>query len=836
MSPFENLAKILTQEQSKGCTNGLVIGGLEAFVGNWARNQNTNTPAQNELVNQITESLRGYSQAPIDARRQMIGRVFALIQAIGPATPARPRRQERRPIARPASPPPADATPSNVEIAPLLQEPVEGAEEDEEEEDEAPRVLTAREAGFGLDAPVIRMQGVGPQRAKLLANLGIEKVRDLLYLFPRRYDDYSRLQTISQLMYGNEATIIARVGVVNQREMRGKRIITNVLLVDQTGSINANFYNVRFLNKQLRPGMQVVIHGRVDRYMNRVCFTHPDWERLSKDAVGILPVYPLTDGLNSRWLRRLVRGVVGYWADKVADPIPANIRKRAGLVDLTTALREVHFPSSWENVKPARRRLAFEELLIHQMGIQRQRQQWQASPGRAFQVAPNYQDEVLPRILPFELTSAQKRVIGEILADMSKPEPMHRLLQGDVGSGKTVVALAAMLCAVQNGTQAALMAPTEILAEQHFKTISRILEDTRFNLPVKPHIERLVGSLTPGKKARVQLAIAAGEVDLIVGTHALIQEAVHFKDLGLAVIDEQHRFGVNQRRMMQEQSAHPELTPDVIVMSATPIPQTLALTVFGDLDISIIDEMPPGRQAIRTKWLEPPERERAYAFIRKQVNEGRQAYVICPLVEESEVIDAKAAVEEYERLRKEIYPDLNVGLIHGKLRASEKDAVMTNFAAGRIHVLVATSVIEVGIDVPNATVMLIEGADRFGLAQLHQFRGRIGRGQYQSYCMLLAEKSGSTSDERLRVIEETQNGFILAEADLSLRGPGEIRNRLGARQSGAIDFKIATLNDIKLLQEAQAVARGVFEADPKLDAPEHQLLKQKMEEFWRKAE
>jgi ATP-dependent DNA helicase RecG len=420
------------------------------------------------------------------------------------------------------------------------------------------------------------------------------------------------------------------------------------------------------------------------------------------------------------------------------------------------------------------------------------------------------------------LTGAQKRTMDDILGDIQREQPMSRLLQGDVGSGKTVVAAAAMLAAVENGAQAALLAPTEILAEQHYKTLSSIFE--KQGKP--PRLARLVGSMKNQEKDAVRAQIAAGEVDIAVGTHALIQEDVQFKELALAVIDEQHRFGVEQRGIIRAKGYHPH----ILVMSATPIPRTLALTVYGDLDLSIIDEMPPGRQEIRTKWLGPRERERAYAFIRNQVKEGRQVFVICPLIEESETIDAKAAVEEYERLSKQVYPDLHIGLIHGKLRPAEKDATMNAFHDREIDILVATSVVEVGIDVPNATVMLIEGADRFGLAQLHQFRGRVGRGEHQSYCLLLAEKSGSTSDERLRVIESTQDGFRLAEEDLKLRGPGEF---FGTRQSGLPDLKIAKLSDVHILEQARQVAQELFERDPELKAPEHKLLAAHVDEFWK---
>ncbi len=839
MSPFENLAKIFQHEQRLGYTNSGVIGGLENFVANWAqRNPSGDDPGHSERVNQIVESLLGYGAADATARQVMLERALALTREAPSSGSSRKRRAEvtsppeerhaNRSRTTSKSATPTSATPASSAamevVGPAAEMPtpeIEAAEEDEEEELPPP---PARDFSFGLEAPVLRLQGVGAAHAKRLENLGVRTVQDLLYFFPRRYDDYRNLKTISALMYGEEVTIIAKVSTVNTRSARGNLNITNVLLVDQTGSINANFYNQPFLSKQLRPGTQIVVHGKVDRYLNRLCFSHPEWERPSKNAVGIQPVYPLTEGITSRWMRNLARGVVHYWADKVPDPLPKALKQRAHLVDLSEALHEIHFPTDEQKLERARRRLAFEEFLLIQIGVLRQRRKWRNEPGKALRVEPEFLDKFLAS-LPYQLTGAQKRSLNDILGDVQQTAPMSRLLQGDVGSGKTVVATAVMLIAVANGMQAVLMAPTEILAEQHYKTINKILDGLNGQLGFTPRVELLIGSMRPSQKAEVQERIAAGQVDMAIGTHALIQEAVNFPRLAFAVIDEQHRFGVTQRAAIRQKGYNPH----ILVMSATPIPRTLALTVYGDLDLSILDEMPPGRQEIRTKWLEPRERERAYAFIRKQVQEGRQAFVICPLIEESEAIDAKAAVEEYERLRKEVYPDLRVGLIHGKLKPAEKDAAMTAFRDREIDVLVATSVVEVGIDVPNATVMLIEGADRFGLAQLHQFRGRVGRGEHQSYCMLLAEKSGSTSDERLKVIEETQDGFKLAEADLMLRGPGEF---FGTRQSGLPDLRVAKLSDVKLLEEARRVAQEIFEQDPDLKAPEYQLLKQKVFQFW----
>ncbi|MCX7838018.1 MAG: ATP-dependent DNA helicase RecG [Anaerolineae bacterium] len=804
---FKDLERILRNEQKK-CDDHLVIGGLEKFINNFTAQQQETDRVRAE---QIAQALQGYRAATPDARYEMIERALAILNDETLTTPV------AETIAAPTpAPPPSD-------------EFEEEDEEDTEREAVAPksraRTPTITPSGLGLEASVTRLQTVGPAHARKLQRLGIYTVGDLLYHFPRRYDDYSQLKTISQLVFGEEVTLLVTVCEAHTRETyRGGMTITTVLLADTTGKITATFFNQPYLQQQFKPGRRIVISGRVEQDLGRLAFKHPEWEPLSKELLHtarIVPVYPLTEGITQRWLRRLIKGIVEYWAPRVPDPLPDTLRVKENLLDLATALKEIHFPTSQDTLAAARRRLALDEFLLIQLGMLLQRKRWREQPGRALRVDESlYQTFVA--VLPFALTSAQQRVIREILSDLQQPQPMNRLLQGDVGSGKTVVAALAMLVAVANGLQAALLAPTEILAEQHFKTLSTIFE----KLPNPPRLRLLIGSLKNREKEEVRAAIAAGEVDIAVGTHALIQEEVTFKDLALAVIDEQHRFGVEQRSTIRAKGYNPH----ILVMSATPIPRTLALTIYGDLDISIIDELPPGRQEIKTKWLEPRERERAYAFIANQVRQGRQAFVICPLIEESETIDAKAAVEEYERLRKEVFPNLRVGLIHGKLKPSEKDATMNAFRDHQLDILVATSVVEVGIDVPNATVMLIEGADRFGLAQLHQFRGRVGRGAHQSYCLLLADKSGATSDERLRVIESTQDGFRLAEEDLKLRGPGEF---FGTRQSGLPDLKVAKLSDVKILEEARHVAQEIFARDPELKLPEHQLLAQRVKDFWK---
>ncbi len=796
MSDLRDLETKLLNEQKK-CDNRLFIGGLEKFIDNWITKQKQNGDAKiAQLADAIAQTLAGYGTASPNARYEMINRALGILR--GEMTLA----------------------PDWVETA-VAEEP---SDEFETAEIPATTPRATATSGLSLDTDIRRLKNVGEIYAKRLHRLGIYTISDLIYHFPRRYDDYSKLKTISQLVYGEEVTLILTVCEVKTREARGGLKITTVLLADLTGTIQVTYFNQPWLQQQFRSGRRIVISGRVDQDLGRLTLKQTDWEPLSNELVHtarIVPVYPLTEGLTNRWLRRLIHSVVEHWAAQIPDALPETIRERENLLPLAQALREIHFPSSFETMEQARRRLALDEFLLIQLGVLRQRKQWREQPGRALIVEPATLDRLIES-LPFKLTGAQQRAINEILSDLQKPQPMSRLLQGDVGSGKTVVAAAAMLAAVANGTQAALLAPTEILAEQHYKTLTRVFEA----LPNPPRVRLLTGSLKNREKEQVRAQIAAGDIDIAVGTHALIQEEIEFKDLALAVIDEQHRFGVEQRAAIRAKGYHPH----ILVMSATPIPRTLALTIYGDLDLSIIDEMPPGRQEIKTRWLEPRERERAYAFIRNKVKEGRQAFVVCPLIEESESVDAQAAVEEYERLKKSVYPDLRVGLIHGKLKPTEKDETMTRFRNHEIDVLVATSVIEVGIDVPNATVMLIEGADRFGLAQLHQFRGRVGRGEHQSYCLLLAEKSGSTSDERLKVIESTQDGFRLAEEDLKLRGPGEF---FGTRQAGLPDLKIAKLSDVKILEHARQIAQTIFERDPLLQQEEHRLLAQRVAEFWK---
>ena len=702
-----------------------------------------------------------------------------------------------------------------------------------------PRPLKAQDPvnpTAGIDAPLTVLHGVGPETAKDFARLGLESLRDLLLYFPRRYDNYSQLKTINRLEYGEECTLIATVSEARKRKFGVNRSMLKVVLADGTGLIEVTEFNPH-RERLLTPGRQIVVSGKVSQYLGRLTILPREWEQLDHELLNtgrIVPVYGLTEGLYQRSVRSLTAQVVNFWARKQPDPLPSDMVLRSALMPYGEALAQIHFPDNEAQLEAARHRLAFNELLCLQIGVLRQRRHWQAEAGQPLTIADEWLAS-FANTLPYQLTGAQNRAVADLRQDMSRAVPMSRLLQGDVGSGKTVVAAAAMAITVQAGAQAALMVPTSILAEQHFKTISRLLANSLWQIadggssqvisPQPSAIRLLQGSTPAAEKDEIYAGLRSGAVKIVVGTHALIESPVEFANLGLVVIDEQHRFGVSQRAALRGKGANPHL----LVMTATPIPRTLALTVYGDLDLSILDEMPPGRQPITTYTLHANERERGYQFIRREVQKGRQAFLIFPLVEESEKIDAKAAVEEHARLQKEIFPQFKLGLLHGRMKPDAKDEVMSNFRAGEHEILVSTSVVEVGVDVPNATVILIDGANRFGLAQLHQFRGRVGRGEHASYCLLVSASPNPAPDERLKAMEATQDGFVLAEKDLDMRGPGDF---LGTRQSGFAGLTTAKLSDVKTIEKARREAQLLFERDPELQLPEHQPLAQMVQAFW----
>jgi len=825
-SVLKRLEKILQLERRQGYRDRAVIGGMRKFSERWGQEALSVTVDERYVVlaREIISLLSGYSEKEGQTERQQ-----AIDQLLAKS------EQALELLSSDALSGTADAVIEQPEQPEL---PERRAAEDSSEErpqtparPKRPRSTSGAEARpreTGLGAPITRLPGVGPRNASKIAKLGVSSIGDLLYLFPRRYDDYSELRTIDRLEYGEEVTIIGNVWDIQSRKGHHRKVtVVSAVVGDATGTIQVTWFNP-YITRQLRPGSTVVLSGRVDERFGRLIMTSPAWEPLDEELIHtgrLVPVYPLTEGIGARWLRTLVKQAVDSWARRLPDHLPEKVRENAGLLSLPRAIEQVHFPDNKNLLEAAQRRLAFDEFFLIQVGALQARQAWRSQPGKPLHVDDGLLQMYLAA-LPFQMTSAQERSLSDILGDVSQPLPMNRLLQGDVGSGKTAVAAAAIWIAVCSGAQATIMAPTEILAEQHFRNLTAMFQG--LHPPERtepPRVALLVGSLNQGEKEAAQQAIASGDVDIAVGTHALIQETVEFHDLALAVIDEQQRFGVRQRAALRQKGYHPH----VLVMSATPIPRSLALTLYGDLDLSVIDELPPGRQPIQTRWLLPKERERAYSFLRGQVEAGRQSFIICPLVEESEVLDAKAAVEEHRRLQEEVFPDLRLGLLHGRLKGEEKEAVMRSFRQGELDILVSTSVVEVGIDVPNATIMLVEGAERFGLAQLHQFRGRVGRGEHQSYCLLASDAATGAAAERLRALEESQDGFVLAEKDLDLRGPGDF---LGTRQSGLPVLRMARLSDLRTLELARTEAKKLFDADPELEAPEHRALRRQVAGFW----
>ena len=686
-------------------------------------------------------------------------------------------------------------------------------------------MTNASQRPLRLDTSVQYVKGIGPKRAELLRRVNVETIEDLLTYFPRRYLDRSRIAKIRSLRIGEEVTVVGKIFSCEARKGRVNRFI--VLVGDGTGFLHCVwFQGISYISRVFRVGETVAFSGKATAYRG-LQLVHPEYDRISEEGEsdplhtgGIVPMYPSTDflsrsNLDSRGFRRILREVLSRVAEAVPETLSDQILQSEGLVSLSTALRNIHFPKDWGSLSRAQRRLKFEELFYLQLSLVLQRRNRELERrGIAFgQVGE--QTRRLVEKLPFELTGAQKRVLREIRKDMKTERSMNRLLQGDVGSGKTVVALVAMLMAVENGYQAALMAPTEILAEQHFLTIHEWLEDLGVRVAL------LKGGQKGSEKRGVLEGLARGEVDIAVGTHALVQEGVEFRSLGFVVIDEQHRFGVMQRAILRQKGYY----PDVLVMTATPIPRTLALTLYGDLDVSVLSEMPEGRRPVRTVWRRKEKRGTIYEFIRGEVHRGRQAYVVYPLVEESEKVDLAAATEGYETLSKEIFPEFRVALLHGRMRSEEKGEVMRGFKAGKIGILVSTTVIEVGVDVPNATVMLVEHSERFGLTQLHQLRGRVGRGGDQSTCILMTR--GRLSDDavkRLKTMVETNDGFRIAEVDLQLRGPGEL---YGTRQHGILNFKIADLmTDGPILDAARKEAFHVVEEDHRLERPENRVIRE----------
>lgn len=677
-----------------------------------------------------------------------------------------------------------------------------------------------QEKNISIHTPIRYFKGVGPKKSQELAALGIRTAWDILYFLPSRYEDRSDLTPIKDVNIDEHQTIQGEVVTLGTRITKSGMPIFQMAITDQTGFIHAVWFNQPYLKDYFKKGQRVVLYGKVEMH-DRLQIAQPEYEILKSDEVDsvnigrIVPIYPATRHLTQRYLRALAFHAVSTYAKFLIEKLPTYIIARERIVDIKFAVRNIHFPSSFENLEKAYRRIVFEEFFTLQLALAMKKKDAKTGEkGLGHKVSGELIDS-FKNTMPFELTKGQEKAIADIGRDMSSGQPMNRLLEGDVGSGKTIVAAYALILTIQNGYQGVIMAPTEVLARQHFIVLSELL------MPLGVNITLLVGGIDPKIKKNIYNDIKDGKVNVVVGTHAILEEGVEFNNMGLAIIDEQHKFGVTQRAILKGKGHNPH----ILVMTATPIPRTLALTVYGDLDISIIKELPKGRKPISTYWVEDEKRQKMYNFIKEELKKGRQAYVVCPLIDKiRELSLSRGAVEIYEKLKNEIFPEFEIGLLHGRMSSREKENVMKDFKKGKTKVLVATIVIEVGIDIPNASVMLIENAERFGLSQLHQLRGRIGRGEHESYCILLADPKTDEAAQRLKAIEGTLDGFQIAEADLNIRGPGEF---FGTKQHGLPEIKFGNIvKDFDIMELARKEAFSLVAKDPDLKEEHHMLLKQ----------
>ncbi len=818
------LYKIFKLEGDRGYDNRAVVGGLDRILATWEADARLEELPE-DVIQAVIVRLRDYSRLSASSRAEALGGLW--------------RRLQQDAGAEPLEFPPAGDEAAHEE-SPSIIAPDTKAVPEAPVEAEQPVIKRARrhspphpaevmtdlhDNSSGLDAPVTVLDGVGARYATTLERLGLNSLRDMLYNFPRRYIDYSRLVPINRLHYGDIVTVIGTIQNISTHPMRsGNSKRVEAVLSDGTGALRITWFNP-YAAKRYSSGMQISVSGKIDQYLGRLVMNTPEVESLDQQQLStnrIAPVYPLSGPITQKWMRGMMHKVITHWAPRTHDPLPEQVRSAADLVTLSEALLQIHFPDSWEGLKSAQQRLAFDEIFYLQLGVESQKRAWKSRTGRIFETPEEVLDQY-KQLLPYELTGAQQNAVSDIRQDLSSGSPMNRLVQGDVGSGKTVIAAMAIAMLTRHGSQAALMAPTSILAEQHYRSLIDLLSSSLQALD-GGEIRLLIGSTPESEKEEIRAGLGDGAIKLVIGTHALIEDPVVFADLELAVVDEQHRFGVEQRALLRSKGTNPHL----LMMTATPIPRSLAMTVYGDLELSIIDELPPGRLPVGTYVLTPLERERVYRLIKSQVDSGHQAFIIYPLVEESNG-DHMAAVEGRDRLQNDIFPEYRLGLLHGRLRPEEKDDVMQRFSRGEDQIMVSTSVVEVGVDIPNATVMLIEGANRFGLAQLHQFRGRVGRGTDKAYCLLIPETADDIENERLQVMAQTNDGFELADHDLRQRGPGEF---LGTRQSGYSELQMASLTDIPLIEKARQQAQAVLENDPDLQLPENQLLRLYLDRSW----
>lgn len=681
-----------------------------------------------------------------------------------------------------------------------------------------------------LSNPVIKIPGIGKFRAEALSRLGISTIKDLIYFFPKKHEDFRNISMINKLKFSEKVSIAATVKSIHTRNIKGgKQKITEVIIEDESGNLRIIFFNQPFLEKSIKAGIRIMVSGKVEIYMGRYVLTNPEWVELDRGGLSLnrlFPYYPLTKNITQKWLRETISNQISLWVPRISDFFSSEFLSRANILDLPTALRNIHFPENFELKRLSEERFSFQDTFFLHLVMLQQKKNWQKDAAKKITIDNKLMNQLTDN-LPYSLTNAQKKCISEIQIDLASGVPMSRLVQGDVGSGKTIVAAIIIAGTIKNGFQSVVMAPTGILAEQLFTNIRSFLLSN--NIISHDEICYLSGDTSEKEKNVIKENLKSGLIKVAVGTHALIEDPIEFNNLQFVVIDEQHRFGVMQRKKIRSKGSSSHL----LVMTATPIPRTLALTIFGDLDLSIIDEIPPGRKDIKTHIINPQKRSDAFTLIRNLVNEGSQAFIVYPLVEsdDEELMDTNAAVNEYNRLKKDVFPDLSIGLLHGRMKSEDKEKVMLNFRKGIYQILVTTTVIEVGVDVPNAAIMMIEGANRFGLSQLHQLRGRVGRGNQQSYCLLVPETEDAIENERLKAMVATHDGFKLAEIDLSQRGPGDF---IGIRQSGYKEIRFSNIMNVKLIEKARSLAKEVLENDPDFLNEDSHLYKMIMSEYSQK--
>jgi ATP-dependent DNA helicase RecG len=787
--------KLFNHEIKCNYKNNAIIGGLGNLEHLWQTEASLNHVPK-EIINEIAIHLIKYASLSEQERKITIEKLITTINLINPSGV---HSQSLEPSVLQST-------------ANFSQNPIE------------------RNQSTGINAPVTVINRIGVQIAKLLDKLNLRTIKDLLHFYPRRYSDLSTLKPINRLNYGEELSIIAVVDSINMHTAGKKKLrIIEAVVSDGTGSLRVTWFNQPWLLKNIPIGKQIILSGKIEIYLGRLMMNNPEVESIDREQLHtnrIVPFYPLTAGITQKNIRRIMFETVNYWSSRIQDYLPDQIRKDEKLIDLPDAITNIHFPKNNDLLLNAKKRLSFDEILFLQLGVMSQKKKWENNRAEVFSIEEITLQKRI-RKLPYVLTKSQLKVINEIRFDLSSGKPMNRLIQGDVGSGKTVIATLAIEIVIQKCAQSAFFAPTSILAEQHFRNLSQMLiSQIDDNLVLKPEeIALIIGDTPEKEKAEIRKGLASGEIKVVIGTHTLIEDPILFKWLQLVIVDEQHRFGVAQRALLRAKGSNPHL----LVMSATPIPRSLALTVYGDLDLSVIDEMPVGRLAIETHVMRPAERESAYQLIQSQIDKGHQAFIIYPLIESEDEEIRKAAINEYERIQSQVFPHLRIGLMHGRLKQTEKDEIMKNFRDKNIQILISTSVIEVGLDIPNATIVLIESANRFGLAQLHQIRGRVGRGMDQSYCLLIPDIENNFENERLTIMAETNDGFKLAEYDLSQRGPGDF---LGTRQSGYLGLKLASLTDLDLILRARKAAQKIFILDPDLSSSQNQLLLQELRTYW----